>query len=89
MKVCYQASEVTKKNNYFSIRTDCVEIRLWFLTDSILRIRAGFDADWDEASYSLVMTAWDSRTDEFLGAERRRVETSEATLMDGDRKSVV
>ena len=89
MKVCYQASEVTKKSNYFSIRTDCVEIRLWFLTDSILRIRAGFDADWDEASYSLVMTAWDSRTDEFLGAERRRVETSEATLMDGDPEAVI
>lgn len=54
MKVCYKAGAVTAKENYYSIAADAVEIRLWFLTDEILRIRAGFDGDWDEASYSLV-----------------------------------
>ena len=69
MKVCYKAGAVTAKENYYSIAADAVEIRLWFLTDEILRIRAGFDGDWDEASYSLVMTAWDSRADEGLSQE--------------------
>ena len=89
MKVCYQAGAVIQRDNYFSIEADCLEIRLWFLTDDILRIRAGFDGDWDEASYSLVMTAWPSRTDAFLGKERRRVETAQAVLSDGPEEAVI
>ena len=38
--------------SYYSVATNAVELRIWFLTDDILRIRAGFDGDWDEASYS-------------------------------------
>ena len=53
MKVCYKAGAVTAQNHYYSIAADAVEIRVWFLTDDIIRIRAGFDGDWDEASYSL------------------------------------
>lgn len=82
MKVCYQAGEITRQGSFYSIMADGAEIRLWFLTDDILRIRAGFDGDWDEASYSLVMTAWDSRTDAFLGKERRRVKVAESSLAD-------
>lgn len=66
MKVCYRAENVTAIDNYYSVKTNAVEIRLWYLTDDIIRIRAGFDGDWDEASYSLVKTAWESRTDELL-----------------------
>ena len=47
MKVCYSAGAVTARDNYYSIAADCVEIRVWFLTDDILRIRAGFDGDFD------------------------------------------
>ena len=50
MKVCYSAQKVLFNDNYYSIYTNAVEIRLWFLTDDIIRIRAGFDGDWDEAS---------------------------------------
>ena len=66
VKVCYKAGAVTAQNHYYSIAADAVEIRVWFLTDDIIRIRAGFDGDWDEASYSLVTTAWESRTDELM-----------------------
>ena len=89
MKVCYKAGAVTARENYYSIAADAVEIRLWFLTDDILRIRAGFDGDWDEASYSLVMTAWESRTDHLLAAERRRIETANAQLTDTEDKAVI
>ena len=89
MKVCYQAGAVTAVENYYSIATDGAEIRLWFLTDDILRIRAGFDGDWDEASYSLVMTAWPSRTDDFMASERRRVQVAPSTLTDGPEEAVI
>lgn len=48
MKVCTNAYTVAKKDSYFSVMTNSVEIRILFLTDSILRIRAGFDGDFAE-----------------------------------------
>ena len=46
VRICTTAQAVRQKDNYFSIETNSVEIRVWFLTDSILRIRAGFDGDF-------------------------------------------
>lgn len=89
MRICYKAGNVTYNTNYYSVITDSVEIRIWFLTDEIIRIRAGFDGDWDEASYSLAMTAWDSRTDEFLKGYRKRVEVAYSELVDGADKAVI
>ena len=42
------ATTVTQKENYFSVATNCTEIRIFFLTDHIIRIRAGFDGDFAE-----------------------------------------
>ena len=89
MKVCYKAGAVTAQNHYYSIAADAVEIRVWFLTDDIIRIRAGFDGDWDEASYSLVTTAWESRTDELMKDYRKRINVAEAALVDGETKAVI
>jgi len=69
--------------------TNCVELRIWFMTDWIVRIRAGFDGDFDEASYSLVMTAWEDRMDSLMGKYRKRVEPAEAVLTDGRDKAVL
>ena len=66
MKICTKVLQVVQKQNGFSILTDGVEIRLMFVTDSIVRIRAGFDGDFAEESYSLVMTAWEDRMDDFM-----------------------
>ena len=89
MKVCTNAYTVAKKDSYFSVMTNSVEIRILFLTDSILRIRAGFDGDFAEESYSLVMTAWEDRMDDFLKGRRTRVEAADAILSDGDREAVI
>ncbi|WP_027642556.1 TIM-barrel domain-containing protein [Enterocloster clostridioformis] len=89
MKVCTNAYTVTKKESYFSVMTNSVEIRILFLTDSILRIRAGFDGDFAEESYSLVMTAWEDRMDDFLKGRRTRVEAADAVLSDGGREAVI
>lgn len=78
MQIVREAYEVKKKNNYYEITTNAVPIRLWMLTDDIVRIRAGFDGDFDEASYSLLMTAWESRTDDLFVKERRKVQTAES-----------
>ena len=89
MKVCYTGGAVKDCGSYYSVATNAVELRLWFLTDDILRIRAGFDGDWDEASYSLTMTAWESRTDELMKDCRKRVQPAEAALTDGGKQAVI
>lgn len=57
----------------YSLVTDGPEVRVVFLTDDIVRIRASFDGKFNEESYALVMTAWEDRLDSVLGDERRRV----------------
>ena len=89
MKICTLAHAVTQHDNYFSVQTDAVEIRLMFLTDSILRIRAGFDGDFAEESYSLVLTAWEDRMDDFMKKYRTRVTAAKATLTDGETEAVI
>lgn len=89
MKVCMKAEAVRAGESYFSVMTNCVEIRILFLTDSIVRIRAGFDGDFAEESYSLVMTAWEDRMDEFLKGYRRRVEPAGAVLSDEGNRAVI
>lgn len=89
MKICTKALAVKQQDNYFSVQTDAVEIRLMFLTDSILRIRAGFDGDFAEESYSLVLTAWEDRMDDFMKKYRTRVTAAKATLTDGETEAVI
>ena len=89
MKICTSALAVKQQDNYFSVMTNSVEIRILFLTDSIVRIRAGFDGDFAEESYSLVMTAWEDRMDGFLKNYRKRVTAADAVLTDGEDQAVI
>ncbi|MCI9148692.1 MAG: DUF4968 domain-containing protein [Hungatella sp.] len=89
MRICTRVLAVDRIGKGFSVITDGAELRLMFVTDSILRIRAGFDGDFAEESYSLVMTAWEDRMDGFLKNYRKRVEPSEAVLKDGKESAVI
>lgn len=40
MKVCTNALAVKQENNYFSVTTNCTEIRIFFLTDHVIRIQS-------------------------------------------------
>ena len=89
MKLCMNMNEVKQVDHYFSIMTNSIEIRLWFLTDSIVRIRAGFDGDFAEESYSLVMTAWEDRMDHLMQGFRKRITPAVATLTHGETAAVI
>lgn len=89
MKICTKVVGIKSYDHYFSIMTDGVEIRLWFLTDNIIRIRAGFDGDFTEESYSLVMTAWEDRMDNFMGESRKRINTASAHLIDDKATAII
>lgn len=89
MKLCTNAIEVKQIDQYFSIVTNSIEIRVLFLTDSILRIRAGFDGDFAEESYSLVMTAWEDRMDELMKDQRKKIIPASAELIKSEHQAVI
>ena len=80
MIICSTALKVTPEANYYLITTDGVPLRLWFLTEDILRIRAGFTKDFAEASYTLMLTAWEDRLDSLFQGQRRRLTAQKAQL---------
>ncbi|MFT8348356.1 TIM-barrel domain-containing protein [Clostridium saccharoperbutylacetonicum] len=60
--------------DYLEIATNAAQYRIILLNDDIVRIRCTFDDEFkDEASYALVMTAWEDKMDELLKNERTRV----------------
>lgn len=69
----------------YTLTTDGPEIRILFLTDDIVRIRASFDKKFAEESYTLVMTAWEDRLDPVLGNERKRVEPVRPAITENDK----
>ena len=89
MQICTSCDSVSRKDWYYSIQTNCVEIRLCFLTDDILRIRAGFDKDFREESYTLTLTAWPDRMDDFLSGYRKRVECAPSEMIRDDEAEAV
>lgn len=80
MRICKKALDIGRNDNYFVVKTNEVDVRIYFLTDDIIRIRAGFDGNFKECSYSLALTAWDSVTDELMKDYRTRVEAKIPTL---------
>ena len=89
MRICYRAKEVVEKDGYYAIMTDGVEIRITFLTNEILRIRAGFDGGFEEDSYSLVMTSCSSITDDLLKRERVFVPVAHADFVDEEKEAIL
>ncbi|MER5388033.1 TIM-barrel domain-containing protein [Saccharopolyspora sp. NPDC002686] len=89
MRVTSRVERVERAGDQVRVHTDGVEIRLMFMADGILRLRAGFQGDFAEESYTLTTTAWPDRLDEFMGAERTRVTPLPFDVEDlGDRVRV-
>ena len=73
MKICSKVLSVKQENTYTRIITNGVELRIYFLTDEIVRVRAGFDEDFTEEAYNLMLTGWEDRFDAFLGTKRTHI----------------
>jgi len=84
MRICNKAISLCQKGDYFVIETDAVPIHIWFLTDDIVRIRAGFEGDFAEESYVLMMTGWKDRMDSLFGTQRRQVKPQLPELNESD-----
>lgn len=89
MKITNRVESIKQENTYIGIKTNCVDVRIYFLTDYIIRIRAGFDGDFEEASYSLMMTGWKDRLDALWGEKRTHVTPVIPSMEENDTKIVL
>lgn len=89
MKITREALAVAYRDPYYAVTTDAVEIRIWFLTRDIVRIRAGFDGDFRECSYSLTLTAWEDAADALMQEYRRRIAVSSSLLNEEEKAFVI
>ena len=82
MRIIKEIKNVKRVDNYYELKTNDADIRIWFVTDSIIRIRVGFDGDFAEESYSLVTTAWADRLDGVVGSKKTRIDVATTELCD-------
>ncbi len=74
MKISNCITKISQNNGVFLIETDGGKFMVLFLKEDLVRIRCTFEKDFpEEASYTLVMTAWEDRLDPLLMGERKRL----------------
>ena len=73
MEICSKFQKIEALEGAWLIHTDNAGIKIHFVTDEIVRVRASFDKAFAEESYALVTTAWEDRLDFLFEGERTRV----------------
>ena len=61
MEICSRFTGMERKDGAFLLHTDNADIKVCFVTDEIVRVRASFDHELAEESYVLMTTAWEDR----------------------------
>ncbi len=74
-----------KTENGWLLHADTADVLVVFLTDDIIRIRVNFDRKFDEASYTLVTTAWPDRLDPLFEGERKRIEALDISCAEDEK----
>ena len=72
MLICTKMTGLEVKDGFYRVMTNNAEIRIFFVTEEIIRLRTSFDQKFDEASYVLMTTAWPDRLDSMFQGERCR-----------------
>ena len=73
MEICSKLADIEALDGAYLLHTDSADIKLCFVTDEILRLRASFDKKLEEESYVLMTTAWPDRMDPLFAGRRTRV----------------
>ena len=58
MKICSRFAGMEAKDGFYLVHTDNADLKIVFVTDEIVRVRASFDKELAEESYILMTTAW-------------------------------
>ncbi len=74
MEICTRFTGMEQDKGCYLVHTDNADVKICFVTDEVVRVRASFDKELAEESYVLMTTAWEDRLDELFAGERTRVE---------------
>mgnify|MGYP000814036400 FL=1 len=85
MEICSRFTGMERKDGAFLLHTDNADVKVCFVTDEIVRVRASFDHELAEESYILMTTAWEDRMDDLFKGERTRVEPFAAEVVEDDK----
>ena len=88
MDICRKITGLEKRDGWTLIHTNCCDIKLVFVTDEIVRVRASFDKELAEESYVLMTTAWADRLDPLFEGQRQRLEPVQPAFTEGEKTLV-
>ena len=88
MDICRKITGIEKNDGFFLIHTNCADLKVVFVTDEIVRVRASFDKELAEESYVLMTTAWEDRLDPLFEGQRKRLTPVEPRLTEGEKTLV-
>ncbi|WP_426350849.1 TIM-barrel domain-containing protein [Alloiococcus sp. CFN-8] len=88
MKICKEFKGMETREGISIIHTNCADISITFVTEEIVRVRASFDREMDEASYVLSTTAWEDRLDGLFQGERSQKKPVAPAVEEKDGKVV-
>ena len=88
MEICSKITGFETLKDAYLVHTDNADIKLYFVTDEIIRVRASFDREFAEESYVLATTAWKDRLDPMFEGERTRVKPVQPAFEQTDEKLI-
>ncbi len=88
MEMTNRLLAIEEAGPFYILRTDGARVKLYFLTDEIIRVRAAFDGDFKEESYVLMTTAWEDRLDSLFEGERTRIDPVKPTVTESEEEVV-
>ena len=88
MDICKRITGLERLDGAVLLHTDCADLKVVFVTDEIVRVRASFDKELAEESYVLMTTAWADRLDPLFEGQRKRLKAVEPKLTEGEKTLV-
>ena len=88
MEICSKITGFEALAGAYLVHTDNADLKLYFVTDEIIRVRASFDKEFAEESYVLATTAWEDRLDPLFEGERTRVDPVQPDFAETEDKLV-
>ena len=89
MDICKKVTGLERLDGALLLHTNCADLKIVFVTDEIVRVRASFDRELAEESYVLMTTAWEDRLDPLFAGQRQRLTPVEPKLSEGEKTIVL
>ena len=88
MEILKKIESFEQVNEGYLLHGDAADVKVYFLTDEIIRVRCSFDRKFPEESYVLMTTAWEDRLDPVFEGERKRIMSVVPELAEDDGRIV-